>query len=154
MRKYTAHAQDHLVLPAYAMPTLGQQRASRTVKQSVPGAVSVSLVIDTASKRSSLIPGIVDHLQLAMASHVTIETSIAVGKTDLHWVRLEFPGTSLRPALELAVARLTMPPSLASFHGLIGRDLLGRWESLLYQGRRRRFTICDIPSGPLGWLRH
>ncbi len=153
MGKYTARAQDHLVLPAYALPTLGQQRASRAVKQPVAGGVPVALVIDAASKRSSLIPGIVDHLRLAIASHVTIETSIAVGRTNLHWVRLEFPDTALRPVMELAVARLTMPPSLASFHGLIGRDLLGRWESLWYQGRRGRFTICDIPGGLLGWLR-
>jgi hypothetical protein len=82
-----------------------------------------------------------------------IETSLATGATELFWVRLEFPGTGLEPVAELAVARMAMPPSLATFQGLIGRDLLDRWEYFLYEGRRARFTIRDTPGGLFGWLR-
>jgi hypothetical protein len=57
------------------------------------------------------------------------------------------------PIPYLAVARLPLPASLQGFHGLIGRDLLGQWESLLYEGQRGRFTIRDSAGGPLGWLK-
>jgi hypothetical protein len=59
------------------------------------------------------------------------------------WVRLEFPGTALKPVPELAVARLALPRSLQTFHGVIGRDLLSQCEYLLYEGRRRRFSLRD-----------
>jgi hypothetical protein len=45
-----------------------------------------------------------------------------------------------------------MPPDLAQFHGLLGRDLLQRMDEFNYQGRRGRYTLRDTP-GPFGWLR-
>jgi hypothetical protein len=74
------------------------------------------------------------------------------GAARLVWVRLDFPEAGLAPFENWQVARLAMPPELAQFYGLLGRDLLGRWEEFLYQGRRRRYTLRDTP-GPLGWLR-
>jgi hypothetical protein len=74
-------------------------------------------------------------------------------ETVLFWVRLEFPDSSLAAIPQIAVARLPMPPSLRDYHGVIGRDLLGRWESFNYEGRRRRFTIRDSPGGLFGWLK-
>ena len=65
----------------------------------------------------------------------------------LFWVRLEFPDTSLAPMPVLAVARLGLPPSLATFHGLIGRDLIRHWEFLLIEGRRGRFVLRDAYTG-------
>jgi hypothetical protein len=44
-----------------------------------------------------------------------------------------------------------MPPALAQFHGLIGRDLLRNWDEFRYQGRRGRYLIHDT-RGPFGWL--
>jgi hypothetical protein len=70
----------------------------------------------------------------------------------LFWVRLAFPGTGLASFEHVQVARLAMPPDLALFHGLLGRDLLARMESFDYEGRRRRYTLRDTP-GPFGWLR-
>jgi hypothetical protein len=78
---------------------------------------------------------------------------LAADEANLHWVRRAFPGTSLQDVAELSVARLPLPPSLQGFHGLIGRDLLRRWDSFIYEGRRRRLTIRDTPAGLFGWLR-
>jgi hypothetical protein len=83
---------------------------------------------------------------------VRVATSLTAVEANLHWVRLEFPATSLRDAAESSVARLPLPPSLQGFRGLIGRGLLSRWRSLLYEGRRGRLTIRDTPPGPFGWL--
>jgi hypothetical protein len=77
-----------------------------------------------------------------------VETILGEVTTDLFWVQYEFPGTSLAPFSEFPAARLPMPANLATFHGVIGRDMLQRWESFHYQGRRGRFTIRDEPS----WL--
>jgi hypothetical protein len=77
---------------------------------------------------------------------------LAVGIVPLYWVRLAFPETALNPFDNVQVARLAMPPDLAQFHGLLGRDLLRRLESFLYEGRRGRYTLRDTP-GLFGWLR-
>jgi hypothetical protein len=115
--------------------------------------VAVRLLIDTGSKRTTLIPGIIAHLNPVGQSEVRVETSLATGRTELFWIQLEFPGTSLATIPELAVARLQMPPSLATFHGLLGRDLLFRWYSFLLEGQRGRFTLRDEPGRLSRWLR-
>ncbi|HZT82089.1 MAG TPA: hypothetical protein VFA26_17815 [Gemmataceae bacterium] len=81
-----------------------------------------------------------------------METSLGTVRTSLFWVRLEFPGTPLAPLPSVAVARLPLPPSLASFHGLPGRDILARWEHLLYQGLCGRLSVRDQPSAPRRWI--
>ena len=68
-------------------------------------------------------------------------------ETSLFWVRLEFPESSLASIPEVAVARLSLPPSLGLFHGIVGRDLLRRWDSFLFEGRRGRFILRDTPAG-------
>jgi hypothetical protein len=68
--------------------------------------------------------------------------------TTLFWVCLEFPEAGLMSFPEVLVARHPMPPSLAQFHGLFGRDLLGRMHSFNYQGLRRRYILRDRP----GWF--
>jgi hypothetical protein len=67
-------------------------------------------------------------------------------------VRLDFPEAELASYEHLQVVRLAMPPELAQFHGLLGRDLLRSLESFLYEGRRGYYTLRDTP-GPFGWLR-
>lgn len=152
MGKYTATVTDHLTLPARVLLTRGQEQLLRLAGRPVPLFVAARLLIDTGSKRTTIVPGVMRHLQPNFARDARVETSLAAGETSLFWVRLEFPETSLGPIPELAVARLDLPPSLRAFHGVIGRDLLGRWEAFLYEGRRGRFTLRDTPPGLLGWL--
>jgi hypothetical protein len=120
--------------------------------QPVAAAVPVRLIIDTGSRRSTLLPSVIAPLNPAIQGTARVETSLASGAANLYWVRLEFPDTRLAPIPELAVARLALPPSLSAFHGLIGRDLLSCWEYFLYAGRRERFSIRDTPGGLFRWL--
>jgi hypothetical protein len=152
MGKYTGAVHDRLILPARVLVTRGQEQALRFTGRSVPAGVAVRLLIDTGSGRSTLTPPILAQLGVPAAAPVRLATGVGSRTTSLSWVRVEFPGTTLGAVAELAVARLEMPPSLDSFQGLIGRDLLSRWESCLYQGRRGRLTIRDAPVGLLGWL--
>jgi hypothetical protein len=152
MGKFTAPVSDHLILPAQVAQPRGQAQSFQLMGRGVPAPVPVRLLLDTGSKRSTLVPGIMDHLQPFVASKARIETSLAAGETDLYWVRLEFPGTSLAAVPLLAVARLTMPPPLRLFQGVVGRDLLRQWESFHFEGRRGRFTLRDTPGGLLSWL--
>jgi hypothetical protein len=152
MGKYSATVEDHLILPARAMQTPGQERVYGLLRRPVPPPVLVRLLIDTGSKRSTLIPGVVRHLSLGPAGSVRIETSLANVEAGLFWVRLEFPDSSLASIPEFAVARISLPPSLAVYHGIVGRDLLRRWESLFFEGRRGRFTLRDTPAGLRAWF--
>lgn len=86
-------------------------------------------------------------------SSVRVETSVPAVETDLFWDRLDFPVSSLAPIPLLAVARLPMPPFLREYHGVVGRDLLSRWESFHYEGRLARFTIRYTRGGLFGWLK-
>jgi len=152
MEKYTATVHDRLVLPVQVSNTSGREHELRLLGQTVPARLAVRLLIDTGSGRSTLVPSVLAQLKPALAGPVRLATGVGSTETDLFWVRLEFPGTTLVAVPELAVVRLDMPPSLQSFHGLLGRDLLGRWEYLLYEGRRGRFTVRDTSRGWLGWL--
>jgi hypothetical protein len=118
----------------------------------VPAPVPIRLLIDTGSKRTTLIPGIIRHLNPLGGNPVRVAAPLRAGRTRLFWVRLEFPEAGLAPFELVQVARLAMPPDLSQFYGLLGRDLLGRLESLNYEGRRRRYTLRDTP-GRFGWLR-
>jgi hypothetical protein len=153
MGVFRATVQDRLILPAQARLTLGDEQAFRMLGRPIPAALAVRLLIDTGSKRSSMVPWILNRLRPTTTHRVTVETSLATTETELFWVRLEFPGTALAAVPELAVARLPMPRSLQDYHGVAGRDILSRWESLLYEGRRSRFTIRDSLGGLFGWLR-
>jgi hypothetical protein len=108
--------------------------------------------MDTGSKRTTLVPGIFRHLNAEPGDDVRLVTPQAAGIVTLFWVRLVFPGLDPAPFEQVQVARLPMPPELAQFHGLLGRDLLRRLESLDYEGRRGRYTLRNRP-GLFGWLR-
>jgi hypothetical protein len=124
----------------------------RRAGERVPGSVSIRLLIDTGSKRTTLIPGLIRHLDPQRGSSVRVAAPLRAGAARLFWVRLEFPEAGLAPFELVQVARLAMPPDLALFHGLLGRDLLSRLESFDYEGRRGRYTLRDTP-GLFGWLR-
>jgi hypothetical protein len=119
--------------------------------QIVAAPLLVRLIIDTGSGRSTLIPSVISQLQPLAGDTVQVVTSLAHGLTQLFWVRLEFPGTTLKAIPDLQVARLALPPSLHGFHGVVGRDLLSECEYLHYEGRRGRFTLRDNRRW-LGWL--
>jgi hypothetical protein len=141
-----------MILPALAMLPAGPERLLRLSWRPVAAPVAVRLVIDTGSKRSTLVPGVLDHLNSFAGSPVRVATALSSGSTRLFWVRLTFPEAGLAPFELVQVVRLGMPPDLAPFHGVLGRDLLRQWESFDYQGRHGRYTVRDAP-GLFGWLR-
>jgi hypothetical protein len=118
----------------------------------VPGSVPVRLLIVTVSKLTTVIPVFFRHLDPEPCASVRLVTTLAAGRVPLFWLRLEFPGTGLAAYEQVRVARVAMPPELAQFHGVLGRDLLRRLESFYYEGRRGRYTLRDT-AGLLGWLR-
>jgi hypothetical protein len=153
MGRYRSSVYDRLILPARISLPQETEQLYRLLRRPVPTPTAISLLIDTGSKRSSIAPSILNRLMPVAARRIKVETTTGALDTELLWVRLEFPGTSLKPVPQLAVARLPMPPSLQEFHGVVGRDLLSTWDSFLYEGRRGRFTIRDVPPGLFGWLR-
>ena len=152
MGKYSAPVEDHLILPAMVSLPAGSEHFLRRAGDPVPAPVPARLVIDTGSKRTTLIPGIIRHLNAEPGEDVRLVTPQATGIATLFWVRLVFPGIGPAPFEQVQVARLAMPPELAQFQGLLGRDLLRRLESFDYEGRRGRYTLRDRP-GLFGWLR-
>jgi hypothetical protein len=153
MGKFVASIEDQLILPARASLIQGQEQHLRLSGRPIPASVPVRLVIDTGSKRSTLIPGVIRHLDPLPFREVRVETGLARGIVTLFWVRLEFPDTSLAPIPVLAVASFGLPPRLGTFHGVIGRDLIRHWESLLIEGRRGRFILRDAYTGLRAWFR-
>jgi hypothetical protein len=148
MGKYTASVEDHLILPARVRLLQAEERALAGRGESIPTPVSIRLLIDTGAKRTTLIPGIVAHLKPMSGAKARLVTAVGSVLTDLVWVRLEFPETGLASFPEILVARHPLPPSLARFHGLFGRDLLSRLHSFEYLGRRGQYALRDTP----GWL--
>ena len=118
----------------------------------VPPPVPVRLLIDTGSRRSTLIPGLFRHLLAPAAGSAQIVSAVGAARTRLFWVSLEFPEAGFVPFPEVLVARLPMPAALRQFHGLLGRDLLRRFESFEYEGRRGCYSFRDHP-GVFTWLR-
>src|SRR5437879_2455935 len=118
MGKHTVQVRDHLVIPARVSLTSGQERLNRLIGRTVPDHVAIRLVIDTGSRRSFLIPGILRYLNPTRIGDARVETSSGIADTSLYWVRLEFPDTALSPIPHVAIARLPLPPLLATYHGL------------------------------------
>jgi hypothetical protein len=152
MGKYSARVVDHLILPALAGLPVGLERDLRRSGRRIPAPVAVRLLIDTGSKRSTLVPGVLDHLEAPAGEPVRVATSLRAGVTQFFWVRLSFPEAGLAPFEMVQVALLGMPVELASFHGVLGRDLLRELVSFDYEGRGGRYTLRDT-AGPFGWLR-
>ncbi len=136
MGSFRAAVQDRLILPATALLTREVEAAARALGRSIAAPIAVRLVLDTGSKRSSMVPSVLDRLNPPPAGRANVETVLASAAIELFWVRLEFPDSSLAAVPLVAVARLPMPASLREYQGVVGRDLLSRWESFLYEGRR------------------
>jgi hypothetical protein len=152
MGRYTATVQDHLILPALVTLPAGEERLRRGAGRPMPAPVPVRLLIDTGSRRTTLIPGIIHHLDPPAGVDVQLVTPVGSVAATLYWVRLGFPETGLAALEPVQVARLPMPAQLSQFQGLLGRDVLGRLESFEYEGRRGRYSLRDAP-GWLDWLR-
>jgi hypothetical protein len=152
MGQYTTLVHGPLVIPGRVLLTSGQQQALKHLDRPIPASVSVSFLIDTGSGRSTVVPLVISQLNPISRGVARVATSLAIAETGLFWVRLEFPDAGLDPVPELAVARLALPSSLGPIQGVIGRDLLSRWEHLLYQGRRNRLTLQDKPGLFWRWL--
>jgi hypothetical protein len=97
MSKFTSGASDHLVLPARVGVTEGRERFLRSQIWPVPTPVSIRLLIDTGAKRTTLIPGLLRHLQLSKASEAHVITPFDTVTADLFWIRLEFLRCRLGP---------------------------------------------------------
>src|SRR5690242_19656959 len=120
MGKYTAAVDDHLELPALACLPAGDARLRRRSAARVPAPVPVRLVIDTGSRRTTLIPGVIRQLELMATTQVRVATALSSGVTYLFWVRLDFPKTGLAAFDPVQVASLDMPARLSRFHGVLG----------------------------------
>jgi hypothetical protein len=151
MGTFLAPVEDHLILPARVGLIAGDEHHRRRAGRSVPTPVSLRMLIDTGANRTTLIPGIIGHLDPSAGPDVHLNTPSGQRDATLYWVRLDFPSTGLASFEHMQVASLEMPAALAQFHGLIGRDLLRIWDEFRYQGRRGRYLIRDAP-GPFGWL--
>src|SRR5260370_33978455 len=143
MGKFRTLVQDLPVLPAHVKLTSGQEKVLTLSNRPLPNPQPVNLLVDTGSGRSTLLPSVIAKLGPISRGIVRVATSLAFAETNLFWVRLEFPDTNLEPIPELAVARLSLPVSIGPIHGVIGRDLLRRWEYFFYEGRLGQMTIRD-----------
>ena len=152
MARYTARVHDRLILSAQICLPSDREQVLRMLRRTVPAPVPVQLLIDTGSTRCSLLPSVLAQLNPKLVGAARLETSLAAADASLFLVRLEFPHTKLAVIPEFVVARAPLPSTLSSFHGVIGRDLLRRWESFHYQGRRGWLTIRDTPSWLLRWI--
>jgi hypothetical protein len=148
-----AEVTDHQIITAKVSLTLEQEQSHRQLGLAIPDPVTVTLLVDTGSKRTSLVPGIIRHLDPIKQSNVRVESSTGSVQSSLYWVSLAFPGSNLKPIEHLSIASLPLPVTLANYHGLIGRDLLLAWEYFFLEGRRRRITIRDTRRLLLDWLR-
>src|SRR5262245_42224114 len=110
MGKYTARVEDHLVLPAQVRRPPGDERFLRFLGRRVPTPVPIRLLIDTGARRTTLIPGIVRHLDPIAGGETYVNAPLASGDTMLFWLCLEFPGTGLPSYPDVLIARLPMPP--------------------------------------------
>jgi len=146
MGKFRTRIDDLPVIPALVRLTHGQEKIFALTNRPIPNPQPVNLLVDTGSGRSTLLPSVIAKLNPLSRGIARVSTSLAVAETNLFWVRLEFPATNLEPISELAVARLSLPATLGSIHGVIGRDLLRRWEYFSYEGRRGQMTIRDRPG--------
>jgi hypothetical protein len=152
MAKYSASVEDRLILPALVGLIHEQEQIWRMLRRVVPAPVPVQLLIDTGSTRCTLLPSVLTRLNPYQLGLARLETSLGIARAALFRIRLEFPHTKLAAIPEFVVARVPLPSSLSAFHGVIGRDLLRRWESFCYQGRRGRLTIRDTRSPLFRWM--
>jgi hypothetical protein len=83
MGKFVATVQDHLILPALVSLSAGPAHLRQQAGQPVPAPVSVRFLIDTGAKRTTLIPGVVSHLDPPSGDEVRLITPLAVGAATL-----------------------------------------------------------------------
>jgi hypothetical protein len=149
MGSYRGHVPDLLLVPA----SVSRPSPDPVVeKKGNPDAadVLVSLMLDTGAKYCSVTPEIIQQLGLPFLRPARVSTHIGQGAANLYVASLAFPASSLAALPTVIVAGLAMPPHLAGCHGVIGRDVLRRWETF-YSGPRERLTVRDHRS-VWGWL--
>jgi hypothetical protein len=152
MGKYTSAVDDHLTLPARVGVSQGEAHRLRRQGKPIPNPISVRFLIDTGAKRTTLSPEFIRQFGLASGTRVQVLTASGTLATRFYWMQIEFPEAGLAAFEHVQVASLAMPAALSQFHGLLGRDLLGSLDSLLYEGQNNRYTLRDR-SGPFSWLR-
>lgn len=113
-------------------------------------ALTVRLVLDTGSRRSTLISAILNQLRLPSIGEIVLQTALAQSRVRLFNVRIEFALGSLLPIPRMIVVGAPVPRKLSGFDGVIGRDILSRWE-IFISGPRKRLVVRDGASWR-GWL--
>src|SRR5262245_1317184 len=115
MGRYTAPVEEHLVLPARVRLPPDHEGLLRHLQRPVPTPVAIRLLIDTGSKRTTFIPGVVRHLQPTPSGEGQVITPLGSVRAERFWVSLEFPEAGLATFAEVLVARLPMPAALGQF---------------------------------------
>src|SRR5438552_4002148 len=139
---YRGQVQDIPCLPIKVSLPVEESRFLRWMGRTVPAAAEVTVIVDTGSKRSSLRPRILQELHCPRRSTVQVQTSTGQGAAVFYVACIEFPASTLKPFPRALVAGLSMPQTLAAYDGVIGRDILSRWETF-YSGLREQLTIRD-----------
>ena len=98
MGKYSAPVQDHLVLPAVVRLPEGEEYSRRQAGRDIPHPIAVRLVIDTGSRRTTLIPGIVRNLEVPGGPDVRVVTPTVALATTFIGCGLTFPTPVLPPS--------------------------------------------------------
>jgi hypothetical protein len=143
---YRSRVQDLLVVPvSISLPRTQRGQGWPASRQKL-----VSLVVDSGSKYCSLTPDVFEELDLPFWRPVHVSTHLGEGSAGLYRASFAFPTSTLASFPAVTVARLRMPRHLASYEGVIGRDLLRAWETF-YSGPRGQLTIGDYRSF-WGWL--
>jgi hypothetical protein len=114
-----------------------------------PRTTAVRLVVDSGSSRSCLSRTVCDSLNLETKGQWRLIGTTGEETVRFSRVTLTFPGSTLGPIPWLHVGRI-QPHRLSEFHGVLGRDVLSKWE-LLYRGPNATLTIRDHLS-LVGWL--
>src|SRR5258708_2014275 len=132
MGTYRVPVEDHLFLPSVVRLSAGPAHFVQQSGEAVPSPVTIRLLIDTGSRRTTLIPSIIRHLGPPAGGEARVITPTGAVAAPLYWVRLDFPETGLASFDQVKVACLPLPPILSPFHPLLARDLLRRLEASLY----------------------
>ena len=83
MGKYRAAVYDKMILPAMSRLPAEDDAVFRALGREVAAPIAVMLIIDTGSKRTSLVPSVLDCLAPTAAGRVNIETTVASAQTEL-----------------------------------------------------------------------
>jgi hypothetical protein len=147
---YRCEVEDVLFLPVRVSFPRAEARLRLSAESEVSSPLLVRLILDSGSRYCSLRPHLMRQLRPPFLRRVEAQTQLGTSATEMFTVDLAFAEDRLAPLSSIRIVALGMPPRLRAYDGVIGRDVLSRWE-ILYRGPRGRLTIRDHASF-WGWL--